>query len=122
MDAKEFGKKGEGIAARHLEKLGYKVLEKNYRTPVGEIDIVARDGQSVVFVEVKARRDASFGAPELKVDRRKQRQVSRAAFLYMTRKRVTNSPCRFDVVSVSATPGGYEVTVIKDAFELEGGY
>ena len=119
-DAKEFGKKGEELAAKHLAKLGYKVLETNYRTPAGEIDIIAKDGPAIVFVEVKSRRDTSFGTPELKVDHKKRRQIIRAALLYLSRKRKQNSPCRFDVVGIFAQPGeGPRVTVIRDAFEVE---
>ncbi|HLB24739.1 MAG TPA: YraN family protein [Nitrospirota bacterium] len=128
-DPKAFGKKGEELAAKHLEKLGYKVLDKNYRTPVGELDIVAMDGGVVVFVEVKSRRDTSFGAPELAVNAHKRRQLTRAAYLYLTRKRKAGMPCRFDVVGISAVPGGaggakpaYEIKVIRDAFEAAGGY
>ena len=119
----EFGKKGEELAARHLSSLGYEILEKNYRTKVGEIDVVAKDGGTLVFVEVKSRRDRSYGPPELKVDHRKRRQIARAAMLYLTRTRRTNWPCRFDVVAISNIPGeGVGVEVIRDAFELDGGY
>ncbi len=121
-DPKEFGKKGEELAARHLTGLGYKVLEKNYRTKAGEIDIVAQDGQTIVFVEVKSRRDRSVGPPEMKVDYHKMRQITRAALLYLVRKKKSNSPCRFDVVGISAPQGeAAEITVIKDAFEMAGG-
>jgi len=121
-DPKEFGKSGEELAAKHLTKLGYKVLEKNYRTKAGEIDIVAQDGEILVFVEVKSRRDKSYGPPEIKVDYHKMRQITRAALLYLVRKKKSNSPCRFDVVGISAPQGeAVEVTVIKDAFEMAGG-
>lgn len=121
-DAKEFGKRGEELAARHLSKLGYEVIDKNYRTQVGEIDIVAKEGGTLVFVEVKSRRDENFGPPELAVNYRKRRQLTRAAFLYLTRKKKQNEPCRFDVVCVSVRPEGVKVSVIRDAFELAGGY
>jgi putative endonuclease len=120
-DPKEFGKSGEELAAKHLTKLGYKVLEKNYRTKAGEIDIIAQDGPTIVFVEVKSRRDKSYGPPEIKVDYHKRRQITRAALLYLLRKKKGNSPCRFDVVGISAPQGeAVEVTVIKDAFEMDG--
>lgn len=124
MDAnKEFGRKGEELAAKELKRQGYSVLEKNYRTAVGELDIIAMDGETLVFVEVKSRRDDSFGPPELSVTHHKRRQIARAALLYIGRKRKHNAPCRFDVVGIY--PGGegkYSVKVIKDAFELSGGY
>jgi putative endonuclease len=123
MDAREFGASGEDAAEKHLKTLGYKILERNYRTKMGELDIVASDGDTIVFVEVKSRRDKRFGEPELAVDARKQRQLSRAAFMYLTRAKKYNSPCRFDVVSIFSMPGeGLKVSVLKDAFELSEGY
>lgn len=121
-DNKEFGKRGEELAAKRLSKLGYKILEKNYRTPVGEIDIIAMEGGTLVFVEVKSRRDDSFGAPELAVTRHKQRQIARAALVYIMDKRKSGSPCRFDVVGITSAGGELKVSVIKNAFELAGGY
>jgi len=122
-DKAEFGKKGEELAAKHLARQGYKILERNYRTPVGEIDIVAMDGGVLVFVEVKSRRDDSFGAPELAVNHHKQRQMTRAALSYLVHTRRSGDPCRFDVVGICALAGGKpEITVTKNAFELTGGY
>ena len=122
-DPKAFGRKGEELAARHLTGLGYKVLEKNYKTRAGELDIIAQDGPTIVFVEVKSRRDRNVGPPEMKVDYHKRRQIIKAALLYLQRKRKGNSPCRFDVVGISALPDeAVEITVIKDAFEAAGSY
>jgi len=122
-DNKEFGKRGEELAAKHLKGLGYRILEMNYRTSVGEVDIIAEDGGVTVFVEVKSRRDMSFGAPELSVNYHKMRQIQKAALSYIARTRKHNVPCRFDVVSVSAFAGDEpRVDVIKDAFEMSGGY
>jgi putative endonuclease len=121
-DNKEFGRRGEELAAKRLKSLGYRILERNYRTPAGEIDIVAMEGGSLVFVEVKSRRDMSFGPPELAVNFHKRRQIERAALLYLTSKGKADTPCRFDVVGISAGPGDKaEVHVIKDAFETSGG-
>jgi putative endonuclease len=121
-DPKEFGRKGEAIAEKHLRVSGYRILERNYRTPVGELDLVAMDGETLVFVEVKARRGTLFGAPEEAVGSHKRRQLERAALVYITRKRKENLPCRFDVVSVMAGPrSDARVEIIKDAFELAGG-
>ncbi len=115
MDAKEFGASGEDAAERHLKTLGYKILERNYRTKMGELDIVASDGDTIVFVEVKSRRDKKFGAPELAVDARKQRQLARAAFMYLTRTKKYNSPCRFDVVSIFSMPGTAAEIMVNQA-------
>jgi len=120
---REFGKKGEDLAAKRLSKLGYKIIERNYRTPAGEIDIIATDGEYLVFVEVKSRSDLSFGAPELAVNRHKRRQMEKAALLYLMKKGGADKPCRFDVVCINAAPDAdAECEVIKDAFELSGGY
>jgi putative endonuclease len=120
---KEFGKRGEELAAKELGRLGYKVLETNYRTPIGEIDIIAMDGGTLVFVEVKSRRDDSFGAPEISVHHHKRRQITRAALLYIGRRKKQGLPCRFDVVGICpGTDGRLTVKVIKDAFEVSGGY
>ena len=122
-DIREFGKRGEEVAARRLSSLGYRILERNFRTPAGEVDIIAMDGGVMVFVEVKSRRDMSFGPPELAVNRRKIMQVQKAALTYLARTKKGNIPCRFDVVAVSMLPGEEtRVDVIKDAFEMSGGY
>lgn len=122
-DNKVFGDRGERLAERHLKRLGYRILERNYRTPVGELDIVAMDGGTLVFVEVKARRGAGFGAPEMSVNLHKRRQITKAALVYLSKRRGAEVPCRFDVVGIRAAEGGEtELTVIKDAFEAAGRY
>lgn len=122
-DDKQFGRQGEEIAGRFLARHGYKILERNYRTPVGELDIVAMDGGTLVFVEVKSRRSRSFGEPGDAVDARKRRQMGRAALSYMVKKKKSGLHCRFDVVGITALAGGEpEVELVKDAFELAGGY
>jgi len=122
LDKKEFGAKGEALAEQRLKRLGYKILDRNFTTRSGEIDIIAKDGDTVVFVEVKTRRDASFAAPELSVGPTKRGRMQKAALMYMIKNRLENTPCRFDVVGISAGEGGPVVDVIKDAFELSGGY
>ena len=93
------GLKGEGIAIKFLKKQGYKILEKNYRTPFGEIDIIAlRDGV-VVFVEVKARNTDLFGFPEEAVTRQKQERIKRSALCYLKNLKEV-PPVRFDVISI----------------------
>jgi putative endonuclease len=120
---KLFGKAGEEAASRYLKRLGYRILEQNYRTPVGELDIIAMDKDTLVFVEVKSRRTDSFGSPEDAVGPHKQRQMARAALMYMTTKKKTDLQCRFDVVGITASEGREPVLELyKDAFELAGGY
>lgn len=113
----KLGEKGEGIAVGFLRKMGYRIVQQNYRTPVGEIDIIAKDGDTLVFVEVKTRESLEYGLPFESVIRRKRRKIANVALLYL--KRFTDiPPCRFDVVSVYYDHGGPECELIQDAFEV----
>jgi len=115
-----FGRRGEEAAARHLEGLGYRIQGRNVRTPAGEIDIVARDGECLVFVEVKARRSARFGPPKAAVDRRKQRKLWQCAQHYLKTADRTRRRARFDVVSVTPDGDALRVEVLRNAFGLSG--
>ncbi|MBI3397847.1 MAG: YraN family protein [Deltaproteobacteria bacterium] len=112
------GKKGEGLAAEFLRKNGYRIVETNFRNRYGEIDIIAIDGKTLAFVEVKAKTSDKFGPPKLAVDSRKQRQLSKAALAYLTQKKLNNNPARFDVVGISMIENKTEIELIKNAFEL----
>ena len=95
----ESGREGEERAVGFLQKKGYEILQRNVRYKRGEIDIIARDGDTVVFVEVKSRSSSGFGVPEEAVDRRKQRQLCRLALLYLQKKGwLHRVDCRFDVI------------------------
>jgi putative endonuclease len=110
------GDRGENIAARHLRDMGYKIITRNYRCPLGEIDIIARDGQTLVFVEVKTRTD-EIPAPEEQVNQAKQHQLTKAARSYLGRYGVPQPPARFDVVAVVWPPDQDPVIRhIKSAF------
>lgn len=91
-------------------------MERNYKNPFGEIDVVAKEGDTIVFIEVKARDTLSFGPPAAAVDFRKQQRIGKVAFGYITEKKLANHPVRFDVVSIFEG----KMEVIKDAFDLEG--
>jgi len=111
----ESGREGEERAVGFLQKKGYEILHRNVRYKRGEIDIIARDGDTVVFVEVKSRSSSGFGVPEEAVDRRKQRQLCRLALLYLQKKGwLHRVDCRFDVVAVSLDT--HEIHLIKNAF------
>ena len=99
MDNKEFGAIGEKCALRYLKKQGYKILDKNYKSKLGEIDIVARSGDTIVFAEVKTRPSHAVVAGMYAVDRRKQFHILRAAALYLQAHRIGLQP-RFDVIEV----------------------
>ena len=94
------GQWGEEQAAKYLRKQGLKVLARNYRTPVGEIDIVARSKKELLFVEVKTRRGTSFGLPQEAVGVRKQQQIIRTAQWYLQREKIGKLQPRFDVVAI----------------------
>lgn len=112
------GKRGEAIAAAYLERMGYAVLERNYRCVFGEIDIVARDGATICFVEVKSRRSARYGDPQLAVTRRKQEKVIRTARHYLAGRGLEDRPARFDVAAIRLSPDGAgAVDLIRNAFE-----
>ena len=115
------GKSAEGRAARELERRGYAVLARRYRTRHGEIDIVARDGDVTVFVEVRARSSAERGTAAESVTPLKQYRLVRMAADYAARHRLTDSPCRFDVVCIDGVEGdGQVVTVHTAAFDASG--
>jgi putative endonuclease len=115
---KLLGRTGEDLAAKCLEGRGYSILERNYRAPHGEIDLIALDNGTVVFIEVKTRTTDAYGAPELSVDHRKQEHMVRAALGYLKRKKLHQMPCRFDVVAISGA-GSDRVEVIQNAFEMD---
>jgi putative endonuclease len=113
----ELGKTGEDLACRELERRGYAILARRWRQRAGEIDIVARDGDTLVFVEVKARDGRRFGAPAEAVSPFKQRRIAQLAVQYLTRNRVAACRCRFDVVSVDVDAGRPVVEVFQNAFD-----
>ena len=109
---KFLGRIGEKQAANHLVKEGYKILEKNYRTHLGEIDIIAEDGDTLVFIEVKTRSGDGYGAPSEAVDKRKQAKYYKVAEEYLIRHKRTEDLCRFDVMEIE----NERINIIKDAF------
>lgn len=115
---KLLGRTGEDLAAKHLSGRGYTILERNYSAPYGEIDLIALDGGTVVFVEVKTRTTDAYGAPELAVNQRKQERMVKAALGYLKHKKLHQMPCRFDVVAISGSDSG-TVELIQNAFEME---
>lgn len=117
-DRKRLGQAGEDRAARFLEKRKYRILERNYRTPSGEIDLIALHEGELVFVEVKTRTSGAFGAPELAVNPRKQLRMVKAALGYLKYKNLHQMPCRFDVVAISHA-SDTEIEVIRHAFEMD---
>jgi putative endonuclease len=112
------GKKGEELAVAQLKKLQFKILERNYKCLLGEIDIIARERGTLVFVEVKTRSSPDFGGPAAAVTERKQRQISRVALTYLNQKKLTDIPARFDVVTVELIAPAPRIELIRNAFDL----
>jgi putative endonuclease len=111
------GEAGEQIAALYLEQLGYRIAARNFRLRTGEIDIVAWDGSTLVFVEVKTKTQQKFGQPEEMVTRRKQLTLERVAMAYIQRHECTGTDIRFDVIAVQLEPNrAADVTHIPAAF------
>ena len=100
-DLLRLGERGEALAWNFLSKEGYSILEKNYRTRFGEIDVIARKKDVLVFLEVKTRRDHAFGLPAESVDWRKQQKLIRVAEAYLQAKGLENRSARFDILSIT---------------------
>ncbi|MBN2438674.1 MAG: YraN family protein [Deltaproteobacteria bacterium] len=115
------GKKGEELAAVFLAESGYRIVERNYRCIFGEIDIVAEEEETLVFVEVKSRRSGAYGEPQLAVGVEKQKKISRIAMHYLQEKRLHHRPARFDVVAVKLLSSGHKIELIRNAFEFAFG-
>jgi putative transposase len=113
---RQLGDQGEDLAAAALKKQGYKILERNFVTPLGEIDLIAREGKTVVVVEVKTRKSTRFGSPQEAVSVTKQQRLRRLADYYLKAKRLTEAPVRFDVVAVTLAGDVPQVEIIQNAF------
>jgi putative endonuclease len=111
------GRRGEDLACRFLEEKGYHIIARNYRTRTGEVDIIARDGAALVFVEVKTRGSKRFGHPFEAVTFRKRQQLTRVALEYISRNAHYDQEARFDVVGI-ITEGGDKIELIRNAFDI----
>lgn len=111
------GNLAEDLAAAHLARAGLRILQRNYRVRGGEIDCIALDGETLVFVEVRLRRNAHFGGAAASIDARKQQRIIHAAYCYLQRfPRQAERPCRFDCVLLDHLDAG-ALAWIKDAFQ-----
>jgi putative endonuclease len=118
-DNRTLGERGEEIATAYLKGRRFTIVERNYRCKGGEVDIIAREGKTLVFIEVKTRRNLSFGPPQLAVTCFKQRQISKAALTWLAKNKLHDSSARFDVIAILIPD--HEVPVIdhiRDAFDL----
>jgi putative endonuclease len=116
INKRETGSRGERLAMQYLEQLGYGILEMNYQHGHGEIDIVAKDGEVLVFCEVKSRSSDEYGEPEYAITPRKQQQIRKLAHAYMYEHEIREQACRFDVVAIRFKGGTSEIRYLKNAF------
>ena len=117
-DNRDKGTRGEDLATARLKKEGYRIIERNYRCRLGEIDIIATDKEDVVFVEVKGRKSDAFGTPEEAIGPAKQKKISKVALHYLQEKGLGDRNARFDVVTIRFTPQETHVQLIRNAFDL----
>lgn len=114
------GDRGERAAARYLKRQGYRILARQSRSQIGEIDLIAMDGRTVVFVEVKTRTSQAAGHPAEAITAAKRRQLTRTALAWLKRRDLLDCSCRFDVVAITWQPGGAPVIEhFQNAFEPE---
>jgi putative endonuclease len=117
-DRLELGRWGEELALQEIRRLGYKKIIRNYRCPLGEVDLIARHEDTLVFIEIKTKRGASVGYAKEAVDARKRRQLSKVALAYMKANGCIGDKARFDVVAISMEGGSPRMEVIQNAFDL----
>ncbi|HMN16706.1 MAG: YraN family protein [Ignavibacteriota bacterium] len=117
INKKDFGKDGEEIAAKYLLKKGFEILKRNYRFSHGEIDIIAKDGDTLVFVEVKTRKNLEYGEPEYAITKKKIQQLKKIAELYLFDKQIEEADCRFDVIAIIlGSENNPQITHYENAF------
>ena len=116
----QIGRQSEEIAANFLKKQGYKILVKNFSSRLGELDIVAKDKETVCFIEVKCRSNLSRGLPEEAVTRSKKHKICKSALVFLKKNKLLDLEARFDVVSINSNSG--EIKLFKNAFDLESRY
>ncbi len=115
----DLGKLGEELALKKVKRLGYKCIARNYRCALGEIDLIAKDGDCLVFIEIKTRRGRSLGSIKEVIDKRKKRQLSKVALAYLKSNNYCDVKSRFDVVAISLNQDKEQIEVIQNAFDLE---
>jgi putative endonuclease len=114
----DLGKLGEELAFKKIKRLGYRKIIRNYRCPLGEVDLIAKDGDTLAFIEIKTRRGKSNSYAKEAVDARKRRQLSKVALAYLKSQGCSETRARFDVVAVNVDGRKAHIEVIKNAFDL----
>lgn len=117
QDKRATGNAAEYEACRYLQQQGLKLLERNFHCKGGELDLIMRDGHSIVFVEVRYRKNSHYGGALLSITRAKQRKLLHAANFYLQASKQHHLPCRFDVIAMQAARGGFAIEWLKNVIE-----
>jgi putative endonuclease len=114
----KYGMESETAAVKYLKKKGYKIIERNFKTKYGEIDIIAKDGETIVFIEVKARKNQNFGSPKESITYTKIKKISKSALFYLKSSKQMNKKARFDVAIIKSFDDSQkpDIELIKNAF------
>ena len=119
----KLGKEGEETAIKFLQRRGYRILTRNFKNKLGEIDIVAKEAETICFIEVKTRTSDVFGTPLDAISKLKQHKLSQVAISYLKANNLMNEEARFDIVSITKDSRGNDnIEVLKNAFELSSPY
>ncbi len=121
QESKDFGVAGEKAAEKYLKKNGYRIIKKNYRTPIGEIDIIAEQDKALVFIEVKSRKSLQFGHPIVAVTSQKRRKIIQMSQVFLKNFSIKDRVIRFDVVTVLGDPecpNDWEFRLFQDVFRV----
>lgn len=119
MNTKLLGDRGENLAAEYLTAHGYQICERKFRTPLGEIDLIARQNGSLIFIEVKTRRSLRYGTPAAAVNTLKQQKIIRTAYWYLRQQQIEETLCRFDVIEIYfSQEGKWTIQQFENAFEV----
>lgn len=121
MNKRKFGNIGEERVCEYLKHIGMDIIERNYRSRFGEIDIIAKDDETIAFIEVKTRTNSNFGTPAESVTLTKQRRISYTANEYVLKNDLNDCDFRFDIVEVFKDKDNYNINLIKNAFEVIDG-
>ncbi len=119
---KRIGNKGESIAEEYLKQKGYKIIQRNYRCRFGEIDIIAKDGNTVVFTEVRTKQNNNFGSPQESITPAKIEKISKASLSFIQEKKMAGFSYRFDLIAITFSQGRQNIEHIENAFMPSNGY
>ncbi len=119
---KQVGNRGESLAEDYIKRKGYKIIHRNYRCKLGEIDIIAKDGDTIVFIEVRTKQNENFGSPQDSVTSTKISKISKTALNFIQEKNLSGYSYRFDFIAITFSQGKPNIEHIENAFMPNGRY